>query len=73
MLVLVVVVVGMVSTRSPNSARPTRTIVAPSSIAISKSSLIPIDSSGPISGHRERQPSASSRRPANVRRASSGS
>ena len=31
--------------RAPKRARPTRTIVAPSSTAISKSSLIPIDSS----------------------------
>ena len=33
--------------RSPNSARPTRTIVAPSSTATSKSSVMPIDSSAP--------------------------
>ena len=31
--------------RSPKTARPTRTIVAPSSIATSKSSVIPIESS----------------------------
>ena len=39
--------------RSPKIARPTRTIVAPSSIATSKSSLMPIDSS--------RRPAASRR------------
>jgi hypothetical protein len=33
--------------RSPNRARPIRTSVAPSSTATSKSSVIPIDSSGP--------------------------
>ena len=37
--------VERVQVRAPNSARPTRTIVAPSSTATSKSSLIPIDSS----------------------------
>ena len=44
--------------RSPNSARPTRTIVAPSSTASSKSSVIPIESAGPSPG----QPTADSLR-----------
>ena len=39
--------------RPSNNAEPTRTIVAPSSIAISKSPLMPIDSSS--SGHAGRQ------------------
>ena len=60
--------------RSPNSARPTRTIVAPSSMATSKSSVMPIDSV-----RTERRASApgsrsdSSRKPPNVGRASAGS
>ena len=44
--------------RSPNSARPTRTIVAPSSMATSKSSVMPIDSSGPSGRAARSQPLA---------------
>ena len=57
-----------VSTFAPKSARPTRTIVAPSSTAISKSSVIPMDSSVISSVAAEfaelRRTTAAGRRPA---------
>jgi hypothetical protein len=53
--------------------RPTPTSVAPSSIAISKSSLMPIDRAGPSSGHCPRRRSEVARRSRNVVRASAGS
>ena len=54
--------------RSPNSARPTRTIVAPSSTATSKSSVMPIDSSGPSGAASSRAAARDSSRRARERR-----
>src|SRR3972149_284520 len=59
--------------RSPKIARPRRTIVAPSWIAASKSSLIPIDSSDQLPGSRSSSASRSSRNLRNTQRMLSGS